>query len=101
MNETINSMIKEQFGTSGVSEKVWLVMTDDMSNTAKQPVRDGRFHPAILLEAICGDTKEDALMVFKRCFHRNVYAVVETVQEAMEISKYRPMVLWNGEIVRN
>jgi len=101
MNETINSMIKEQFGTKGVSEKVWLVMTDDMSNIARQPVKDGRFHPAVLLEGIHGETKADALMTFKRCFHRNIYAVVETVQEAMEISKYRPMVLWNGEVVRN
>jgi len=32
MNETINTMIKEQFGTGGISEKVWLVMTDDMNN---------------------------------------------------------------------
>ena len=101
MNETINSMIKEQFGTSGVSEKVWLVMTDDMSNIARQPIRDGRFHPAVLLEGIHGETKADALMTFKRCFHRKVYAVVETVQEALEILKYRPMVLRNGEMVRN
>jgi len=101
MNQAVNSMIKEQFGTGGVSEKVWLVMTDDMSNIARQPVKDGRFHPAVLLEGIHGETKADALMTFKRCFHRDVYAVVETVQEALEILKYRPMVLWNGEMVRN
>jgi len=100
MNATVNSMIKEQFGTSGVSEKVWLVMTDDMSNIAKQPVKDGRFHPAVLLEGIHGETKADALMTFKSCFHQRVYSVVENVQEAMALM-IGPMVFDNGEVVRN
>jgi len=100
MNETLNSMIKEQFGTGPVPEKVWLVMTDDTNNMARQPVENGRFHPAIMLEGIHGETKADALITFKSCCHRRVYAVVETVQEAMEKMKYGPMVMWNGKMVR-
>jgi len=100
MTETINSMIKEQFGIGPIPEKVWLVMTDDTSNMARQPIENGRFHPAILLSGIHGETRQDAIMTFKNCYHRRVYAVVETVKEAMEVMKYGPMVLWNGEMIR-
>jgi hypothetical protein len=75
-------------------------MTDDMNNIARQPVNNGRFHPACLLEGVHGETKENALITFKNCFHKEVYGIVETVEEALEIRKYVPMVLWNGEMVR-
>jgi len=100
MEQTVNSLIKEHFGTGPVSEKVWLVMTKDMSNIAKVPVVNGRFHPAILLEGIHGETKVDALMSFKRCFHKDAYAVVETVEEAKKIMPYSTIVNWDGRVVQ-
>jgi len=100
MSETVNALIKEQFGTSPVSEKVWLVMTSDMSNIARVPVENGRFHPAILLEGIHGETKVDALMSFKRCFHKDFYAVVETIEEAKKLMPYSTIVNWDGKVVQ-
>ena len=101
MNDTINAMIKEQFGTAGVSDKVWFVMTTDNSNIARVPVDEsGRFHPAVLLEGIHGDTKADALMTFKRCFHKTAYAVVETVEEAKKTMPYSTIIKWDGTFVQ-
>jgi len=100
MYEALNSMIKEQFGTGPIPEKVWLVMTDDTSNIANVRVENGRFYPATLLEGIHSETAAGAAATFRRCCHRKVYAVVETEQEAMEIRTFGTIVLWNGKIVR-
>ena len=59
MKETLNSMIKEQFGIGKVPEKLWYVMTQYLRNIANVPVENGRFHPAILLE---GTTATQKLM---------------------------------------
>ena len=100
MNETINSMIKEQFGTAQVSKKLWHVMTRDLSNIARVPVVDGCFHPAVLLVGIHGETKVDALMTFKRCFHNEVYAVVESAEEAKKLMPYSTIVNYDGKVVQ-
>jgi len=99
-NETIKELVKEQFGTGPISEKVWLVLTDDRNNMARQPVENGRFHPAILLEGIHNETAAGAAATVRRCMHGRVYGVVETVQEAMEMMPNGPMVMWNGKMVR-
>jgi len=99
MNETINAMLKEQFGIGEISKKTWFVMTDDIRNIAKVTVRNGRFYPAILLEEIRGETKADALTTFKNCFRSRVYAIVESVEEALNTMS-GPMIKWNGEVIR-
>jgi len=100
MNQTLNEMIEEQFATGPVPEKMWLVVTDDRFNKANVRERNGRFHPAILLEGIHSETKAGAAATCRRCFHTTVYGVVETVEEAMELMKYGTMVLYTGEIIR-
>jgi hypothetical protein len=102
MQETINKMLKEQFGIGKVPEKLWFVMTDDRQNLAKQPVdKDGRFHPAILLEGFHGETKTDAMVAFRHCFNtKRVYGVVETIEEAKKVFTYAPIVHWNGTIIQ-
>ena len=101
MKETLNSMIKEQFGIGKVPEKLWYVMTQDLRNLAKEPVVNGRFHPAVLLEGVHGETKADALVSFRNCFRdKSVYAVVESIEEAKKIITCGTIVMWNGKIVQ-
>ena len=100
MNEAINGLIKEQFGTTPVSKKLWYVMTRDLSNIARVPVVNGSFHPAVLLHGIRGETKVDALMTFKRCFHNEVYAVVESAEEAIKLMPYSTIVNYDGKVVQ-
>jgi hypothetical protein len=101
MNETLNEMIEEQFGTGSTPKKSWLVMTDDVDNTAGVRVTNGRFHPAVYLSGIRGETAKDAAATFRRCYYgRRIYAVVATVEEALGILTNCTMIMWNGEIVR-
>jgi hypothetical protein len=95
-------MIEEQFGTKGVSEKVWLVMTTDRKNLARQPVdKEGRFTPAVMLEGIHGETAVDALANFRRCFNtQRVYGVVGTIEEAKKLMPDAPIIDWNGKFVQ-
>ena len=100
MEAAINNALKEQFGVGAISEKTWLVMTEDVRNLARTPVKNGRFHPAIMLEEIQGDTAADALGTFLNCFRQQRwFAVVGTVEDALK-KMSGPMVKWNGEIVR-
>jgi len=101
MKEELNAMIQEHFGTGPISKKVWLVMTDDVDNTAGVRVTNGRFHPAVYLSSIHGETAKDAAATFRRCYYgRRIYAVVSTVKEAKKILTNCTMIMWNGKIVR-
>jgi hypothetical protein len=102
MQATINKMIEEQFGTKGVSEKVWFVMTTDRQNLAREPVgEDGRFFPAVMLEGVHGETSVDALVNFRRCFNtQRVYGVVETIEEAKKLMPDATIIDWNGKFIQ-
>ena len=101
MNE-LNNLIKEQFGTKDVGDKLFWVLTDDLKNFGRNKLdENGCFLPDIMAYRITGNEKVDALITFKHCHPtRRVYAVFENLKEAKKIFPNMPIYQDDGKLIQ-